>query len=302
MYKQLTSAALFAAGVSAHGRLTSPTPRPLGTAMESACGTQVWDQMSSDPNGNIQTMAQVGASQSDFSATECHLWQCRGYQFGDATTSTIHSFSAGQVIPVEVTIAAPHTGVANVSIINLAQNSVIGSALASWDVYASTATGVTANETSFSITMPDTLDSTCSTAGGCAIQWWWDARSIDQTYMSCIDFTFSGSSSSSSDSTSAAASSSVAASTSAAAATSAAQVVTSSSSSSVAAAPTTTLSTSVVSTSAAAVAAAEPTSSSSSAAAAAAVATDAAGSSSSCSKKRSARRDALRAAAAAARN
>lgn len=288
MYKQITTAALFAAGVSAHGRVTSPTPRPLGTAMESACGTQVWDQMSSDPNGNIQTMAQVGASQSDFSATECHLWQCRGYQYADATSTSIQSYSAGQVIPVVVDIAAPHTGVANVSIINLAQNSVIGSALASWDVYASTATGVTANETSFSITMPDTLDSTCSTAGGCAIQWWWDARSIDQTYMSCIDFTFSGSSSSSSSSSDT--TSSAVASSSAAAST-AVEVVTSSSTTVAAAAPTTTLATSVVPTSAA-VAAAEPTTS-------AAASSDEGSSTSTCSKKRKARRDALKAAAAA---
>lgn len=78
MYKQILSATLLAAGVSAHGALKSPTPRPLGDAMKTACGEQVWNQMSSDPNGNIQTMAQVGASQSDFSATECHLWQCRG--------------------------------------------------------------------------------------------------------------------------------------------------------------------------------------------------------------------------------
>lgn len=78
MYKQIASAVVFAAGVSAHGRLNSPTPRPLGDAMQSACGEQVWNQMSSDPNGNIQTMAQVGASQSDFDATACHLWQCRG--------------------------------------------------------------------------------------------------------------------------------------------------------------------------------------------------------------------------------
>lgn len=78
MYKQIASAAVFAAGVSAHGKLNTPTPRPLGDAMESACGDQVWNQMSSDPNGNIQTMAQVGSSQSDFDATACHLWQCRG--------------------------------------------------------------------------------------------------------------------------------------------------------------------------------------------------------------------------------
>ncbi|ROW00139.1 hypothetical protein VSDG_03613 [Cytospora chrysosperma] len=197
MYKQITAAALFVAGVSAHGKVLSPTPRPLGDAMKAACGEQVWNQMSSDSDGNIQTMAQVGSSQSDFDATACHLWQCRGYQFDDATSSSIQSFTPGQSVDFSVQIAAPHTGVANVSVINLGDNTVIGDALASWSVYASTATGVTANETSFSVTIPSDLPSTCSTAGGCALQWWWDARSIDQTYMSCVDFTVGGSGSSS---------------------------------------------------------------------------------------------------------
>ncbi|CAN8104707.1 unnamed protein product [Discula destructiva] len=290
MYKQITTAALFAAGVSAHGRVTSPPPRPLGDAMSSSCGMQVWNQMSSDPNGNIQTMAQVGASQSDFDAAACHLWQCRGYQFADATADTIQSFSAGQVIPVSVTVAAPHTGVANVSIINLATNSVIGTPLADWSVYASVATGVTANDTSFSITMPDTLDAACETAGGCALQWWWDARSIDQTYMSCVDFTFSGSSSSSSSSSgssSAAASPSVVPSSTLVAVSSAAEVAATTAPATAAATTpasdpvTTTLATVVVST-AGSSAAAEPTDDSST-----------------CTKKRMARRAALAAADAA---
>ncbi|KAK7745806.1 hypothetical protein SLS53_002523 [Cytospora paraplurivora] len=276
MYKQIAAAALFAVGVSAHGRVTSPTPRPLGTAMEAACGQQVYNQMSSDPNGNIQTMAQVGASQSDFNATKCHLWQCRGYQFGDATSDSIHSYTAGQVVEFAVDIAAPHTGVANVSVINLAENSVIGDALASWSVYASTATGVTANETSFSVTIPSDLPSTCSTAGGCALQWWWDARSIDQTYMSCVDFTLgSGSSSSSSSGSS---SSTVASSSTAAAATSAAAAVQTSSS-----AAATTLSTVVASSSTEVAVAAASTSTS----------TSSGSDTSSCSKRRAARRAAL---------
>lgn len=240
MYKQITAAALFAAGVSAHGHLSSPTTRPLGDAMQEACGEQVWNMMSSDENGNIQTMAQTGASQSDFDASACHLWQCRGYQFGDATSASIQSYSAGQTIAMTAVIAAPHTGVANVSVINLSENSVIGDALASWDSYASTATGVTANETSFSVTMPDSLPDACSTKGGCALQWWWDARSIDQTYMSCVDFVWSGttsaSSSSSSSSSSGSASSAVAATSQAASTTLATSVVAASSTSEAAAA------------------------------------------------------------------
>lgn len=210
MYKQITAAALFAAGVSAHGRVTSPTPRPLGDAMKAACGDQVWNMQSSDNNGNIQTMAQIGTSQSDFDATKCHLWQCRGYQFDDATADSIQSFTAGQKVPFVVDIAAPHTGVANVSVIDLAANSVIGDALISWDSYASTATGVQPGDENFSVTIPSDLPSTCSSKGGCALQWWWDARSIDQTYMSCVDFVVGGASGSSGSGSSGSASSSAA--------------------------------------------------------------------------------------------
>lgn len=227
MYKQITAAALFAAGVSAHGRVTSPTPRPLGDAMKSACGEQVWNMQSSDNNGNIQTMAQIGTSQSDFDATKCHLWQCRGYQFDDATADSIQSFTAGQKVPFVVDVAAPHTGVANVSVIDLAANSVIGDALISWDEYASTATGVKDSDENFSVTIPSDLPSTCATKGGCALQWWWDARSIDQTYISCVDFVVgsasgSGSSGSASSSSAAPAASTAAATTTSVAANAAA--------------------------------------------------------------------------------
>lgn len=220
MYKQISAAALFAAGVSAHGRVTSPTPRPLGDAMKAACGDQVWNMQSSDNNGNIQTMAQIGTSQSDFDATKCHLWQCRGYQFGDATDASIQSFTAGQKVPFVVDIAAPHTGVANVSVVDLGANSVIGDALISWDSYASTETGVQPGDENFSVTIPTDLPATCSEKGGCALQWWWDARSIDQTYISCVDFVVGGASGSSGSSSGSASSAAAPAASSAPATTS----------------------------------------------------------------------------------
>lgn len=211
MYKQISAAALFAAGVSAHGRVTSPTPRPLGDAMKAACGDQVWNMQSSDNNGNIQTMAQIGTSQSDFDAAKCHLWQCRGYQFDDATADSIQSFTAGQKVPFVVDVAAPHTGVANVSVVDLGANAVIGDALISWDSYASTEKGVQPGDENFSVTIPSDLPATCSEKGGCALQWWWDARSIDQTYISCVDFVVGGASGSSGSSSGSGSASSAAA-------------------------------------------------------------------------------------------
>ncbi|KAI9648055.1 hypothetical protein NHQ30_002683 [Ciborinia camelliae] len=184
--------------VSAHGRILTPTPRSPGAAMASACGQQVEVNQASDPNGNIQGMLQVAASQSDYNAAACNIWQCKGYKYAD-NTAKVQSWTAGQVIPFTFDVAAPHTGTANVSIVETATNTVIKQ-LAYWSVFASVATGVTANETSFSITIPEDIGSQCSTAGACVIQHWWNAASIDQTYESCVDFTVGGSSSGSSSS------------------------------------------------------------------------------------------------------
>ncbi|KAF7943775.1 uncharacterized protein EAE97_005845 [Botrytis byssoidea] len=214
---QYTSTILMAAGlitsVSAHGRILTPTPRNPGAAMASACGQQVEVNQASDPNGNIQGMLQVAASQSDYDAAACNIWQCKGYKYAD-NTDLVQSWTAGQVVPFTFNVAAPHTGTANISIIDTAANTVIKQLLY-YDVFASTATGVTSNETSFSITIPDDLPSTCATPGGCVVQHWWDAASIDQTYESCVDFTV-GSASGSGSASSAVASSAVPASTAAA--------------------------------------------------------------------------------------
>lgn len=217
-----TSAAALAALlplVHGHGFVTSPNPRMPGSAMKAACGNQVEVNQQSDNYGNIQGELQVAASQSDYNAAECDIWLCKGYKFAD-NQDNIYSYTAGQTIDFTVDIRAPHTGIANVSVVDTASNTVIGDPLIYWSVYASTATGVTANETSFSVTLPDDLGSQCATAGDCVLQWYWYAESIDQTYESCIDFSLGGSSSSSSSSTSTSSSSTVVTSSSAAATTS----------------------------------------------------------------------------------
>ncbi|ORY58241.1 uncharacterized protein BCR38DRAFT_78771 [Pseudomassariella vexata] len=176
--------------VAGHGYITSPQPRVVGSAMEEACGTQIYNQLKSDINGNIQ--GEIQNKQDDFTDA-CNLWLCKGLQFAD-NTANVQSYNAGDVVDVVYDIRAPHTGVANVSIVDTATNAVIGEPLISWDVFASTSTGVTADETNFSITIPD-LAGKCTTAGECVIQHYWNAADVDQTYEACIDFTVGGSSS-----------------------------------------------------------------------------------------------------------
>ncbi|KAL4806542.1 hypothetical protein BDV18DRAFT_117516 [Aspergillus unguis] len=206
------SSILAAAGLislaNAHGYITTPKPRLPGDAMSSACGQQVYNNQAADRAGNVQGELQVASSQSDYDEEACHIWLCKGYQFED-NKDRVQSYTAGQNIDFVIDIIAPHTGVANVSIVDTASNSVIGSPLKSWDKnYASTETGITDDDTNFSVTIPEDLGSQCSEAGACVIQWYWYAESIDQTYESCVDFTVGGSGSGSSDSDSSSESSS----------------------------------------------------------------------------------------------
>lgn len=175
------------ATVAAHGIVTSPPTRVAGDAFKASCGEQAFNTLSSDAYGNIQQLQQTAQSQKDFNATACDFAQCKGLQFAD-NTGNVQTFTAGQVVPVTVDIRAPHTGVANVSVVNTQTNSIIGTPMIAFDVYASNSAAIPKNNTQFSITMPD-VAAECGTAGACVVQWWWDSPSIDQTYMSCVDFT-----------------------------------------------------------------------------------------------------------------
>lgn len=104
--------------------------------------------------------------------------------------ANVQSYTTGQTVPLHFQIAAPHDGHANVSIITLRDNKIL-STLKTWDEYALTSRPTVASEQEFSVTIPD-LGGKCVKAGQCAIQMFWDAPSIDQTYESCIDFKVGG--------------------------------------------------------------------------------------------------------------
>lgn len=203
--KQASSVLALASIVSlahGHGFISSPEPRMPGSAMSSACGQQIYNNQKADNYGNVQGELQVANGQDDYNAEKCDIWLCKGYKFAD-NKDNVQSYNAGQTVKFEIDIRAPHTGVANISVVDTNSNTVIGSPLKSWDKYASTETGVTDDETNFSVTIPENLGSKCSTAGDCVLQWYWFAESIDQTYESCVDFTVGGSGSGSSSASSA---------------------------------------------------------------------------------------------------
>ncbi|KAI4718604.1 hypothetical protein E4T48_05170 [Aureobasidium sp. EXF-10727] len=198
-----------AATVRGHGFLTSPKARMPGDAFEAACGQQVYYNQASDNYGNIQGELQVAKTQTDYNAEKCQIWLCKGFKYED-NKDLVQTYTPGQKVPIKFDVRAPHEGTANVSIVDTATNTVIGTPLISWDVYASSASSIPADQTSFDITIPENLGSKCSTAGACVLQHFWDARSVDQTYESCIDFTVSGSGSGAAPASSKAASSSAA--------------------------------------------------------------------------------------------
>jgi predicted carbohydrate-binding protein with CBM5 and CBM33 domain len=208
--------ATMASTVAGHGYLSEPKARMPGDAMMKACGQTVYNMFKGDINGNPQGALQNPGT--DYKEADCGIWMCKGMQFDD-NKANIKALTAGQKLPMVANIAAPHTGVANVSIVDLSSGSVIGQPLIEWTNYASTETGVTDDMKNFEVTIPSDIGSQCATEGACVLKWWWDARKVDQTYMACVDITISGGSGGAAPapSSSAAASSTAAASTTAAA-------------------------------------------------------------------------------------
>ncbi|KAK4235329.1 hypothetical protein C8A03DRAFT_17924 [Achaetomium macrosporum] len=174
--------------VAAHGFVNEPPARRPGSQYRATCGEQPFYQQSSDINGNIQGIQQVvGSGKTD----ACNLWLCKGFLLED-NRDNVQSYSLGQTIDFKVDIRAPHTGYANVSVVKTSTNTMIGSPLIEFENYASNS-GVAANNTAFSVTLPNSLGGDCTTAGDCVLQWFWNAPDIDQTYEACVDFTVSGS-------------------------------------------------------------------------------------------------------------
>ncbi|KAK4121990.1 hypothetical protein N657DRAFT_103004 [Parathielavia appendiculata] len=173
--------AIAATSVLGHAVVKVPTPRGAGSYYTQRCGKTYAEYMEKDRAGPIEDgVAKAGAD------LKCNAFLCRGYQYEDNSAT---EYKPGQVIDFKVDLIAGHRpGYANVSIVDLANNKIIGSPLRSWDSYPNATATTPRSDINFNVTIPRNLGTVCSTGGKCAIQWYWYATRNQQTYESCVDF------------------------------------------------------------------------------------------------------------------
>jgi len=87
----------------------------------------------------------------------------------------VQVYSPGQTVQFLVDLAILHEGPANVSIVQLSTNTIIGDPLIVFDSYADeNAHPLPPNNTDFEVVIPTNLGkNTCVTLGDCALQWFW---------------------------------------------------------------------------------------------------------------------------------
>ncbi|GJC92528.1 Chitin binding protein [Colletotrichum higginsianum IMI 349063] len=181
MRASVTSAtALLATMVSAHGNIVSPPARAAGAAMAAACGEANVQAVTTDPTIPLEDLTNPPAT--------CQVDLCRGAKFED-NAANVQTFKPGEVVQMKAAIPIPHEGPMNVSVVDTATNKVIGEPLIVFDTYADEKLPqLPANNTDFSVTMPNLPAGTCAQGGQCVLQWFWVGTSAKQTYESCVDF------------------------------------------------------------------------------------------------------------------
>ncbi|KAI1849776.1 hypothetical protein JX266_004725 [Neoarthrinium moseri] len=189
----IVSLLALASTVAAHGYVSSPPAREAGNAAVAACGKSVVNDIKRDNTSHVEGLPELAAKDSGYNAALCNLWLCRGLQFAD-NAANVQKWTAGQSVNVKVRLTIPHTGNANVSVVDTKTNKIIGKPLVSWDkgyadekaFYAKT---TPKDQIDFNVTIPSDLGSQCASAGACVLQWWWYGTGAKQSYESCVDFT-----------------------------------------------------------------------------------------------------------------
>ena len=179
---RFVSLATLATIVAGHGNIISPPERLPGPAMAAACGQSAVDSALADDTTPLENIDTSGAT------TACQLDLCRGNRFED-NAANVQSYTAGQTVRILTTLPIPHAGPMNVSLIDTTTNRAIGAPLIEDPNYADESLPqLPANNTDFSVTMPQLADGQCTQPGQCTMQWFWFGTRAQQTYEACVDF------------------------------------------------------------------------------------------------------------------
>jgi hypothetical protein len=167
MQFSLVSLLGFAALVSSHGLVTKPATRSAGDATGAVCGKtmETFYQIDNTSYPEALMRANPKGLTDGYDAKKCNLWLCRGYQFAD-NAEHVQSYKPGDVIDMEVWIRIAHKGYANVSVVDTASNTVVGSPLLVWKDNYAASTNPPKDQTTFSVTVPE-LGGKCTAPGAC---------------------------------------------------------------------------------------------------------------------------------------
>jgi len=166
----LLSLAALASQAYGHGLVTKPAARTPGDATAAVCGKTMVNFYKNDNTSYPEALLRANPSglKDGYDPKACDLWKCRGFQFAD-NKANVFSYKPGDVVDMEVAIRIPHKGYANVSVIDVAANKVIGEPLLKWgDGYADGKNfpNLPKDQLQFSVKVP-ALSGKCVTAGEC---------------------------------------------------------------------------------------------------------------------------------------
>ena len=84
--------------VSAHGLVTKPATRTPGKATAAACGKTMATFYQADNTSYPEALLRANPKglTDGFSAKNCNLWLCKGYQFAD-NAANVKSYKTGDV-------------------------------------------------------------------------------------------------------------------------------------------------------------------------------------------------------------
>lgn len=161
-FSTVSSALGLASLVSAHGVVLKPASRKPGDATTEACGRAMVNFYKQDETSYPEAFLRSNPLPD---RNKCNLFLCKGYQFAD-NAANVQSYKPGDSVEYEVYIRIPHSGYANVSIVDTTTNKVLGSPLVSWASGYAASSKPPADQTKFSVKIPE-LGAQCTTAGVC---------------------------------------------------------------------------------------------------------------------------------------